>query len=411
MILLQKKLADLAAAQGYLRAHGDSHGAAKALAHSLRWREETQPELAVCGACAEDPRSHNMRVVGIDRWERPVLYTCFSQANNRSNAAHNVNHLLRSMEDSCSVMRSRSARLCRTVEAEAWVFVIDFHGYSWLVDTNPRTALLAAQLLAHYPERLGRCLLVDAPAVFASTWSAVRGILNEVTAGKIVFVRSDDGSLTSELKQCMDPSLQKWLISEMAENRLECNQDGRKLYWKAPREHEGAHDPRGDGAFLASPEFHLTLTSRLASQDGRVATQEKHGAVEGCPWYPGVFLLLSVALLWVGAVQCAFGVPLLFAGWQVAVRREPKTPAKGGSVAQTEVEEPLQVKNRSNSVACLSCFSFCGQMCHGLQLPPSRIHILEQVLQRRHFVTDELQYISTRSSLASSTDTENIMDM
>lgn len=97
--------------------------------------------------------------------------------------------------------------------------MIDFHGYSWLVDTNPRTALLAAQLLAHYPERcldqdtpkggrditrevhlhgfrldgvmsgfpprgLGRCLLVDAPAVFASTWSAVRGILNEVTSGK-----------------------------------------------------------------------------------------------------------------------------------------------------------------------------------------------------------------------------------
>lgn len=25
---------------------------------------------------------------------------------------------------------------------------------------------------------------MDAPAVFASTWSAVRGILNEVTAGK-----------------------------------------------------------------------------------------------------------------------------------------------------------------------------------------------------------------------------------
>ena len=48
---------------------------------------------------------------------------------------------------------------------------------------------------------------------------------------RIVFVRSDDGSLTSELKQCMDPSLQKWLISEMAENRLECNQAG----WKSTR--------------------------------------------------------------------------------------------------------------------------------------------------------------------------------
>jgi hypothetical protein len=38
-----------------------------------------------------------------------------------------------------------------------WVFIVDYHGYSWLVDTNPRTALLAAQLLAHYPER---CLAV-----------------------------------------------------------------------------------------------------------------------------------------------------------------------------------------------------------------------------------------------------------
>lgn len=44
---------------------------------------------------------------------------------------------------------------------------------------------VAESLLFGFPPRgLGRCLLVDAPAVFASTWSAVRGILNEVTAGK-----------------------------------------------------------------------------------------------------------------------------------------------------------------------------------------------------------------------------------
>ena len=57
----------------------------------------------------------------------------------------------------------------------------------------------------------------------------------------------------------------------------------RKLYHHRSK----SQSRRGDGAFLASPEFHLTLTSRLASQDGRVATQEKHGVVEGCPWYPG----------------------------------------------------------------------------------------------------------------------------
>lgn len=56
----------------------------------------------------------------------------------------------------------------------------------------------------------------------------------------------------------------------------------RKLYHHRSK----SQSRRGDGAFLASPEFHLTLTSRLASQDGRAATQEKHGVVEG-PWYPG----------------------------------------------------------------------------------------------------------------------------
>lgn len=52
------------------------------------------------------------------------------------------------------------------------------------MDTDPRTAVLAARLLAHYPERLGRCLLVDAPKVFAATWSAVKAVLNEVTSSK-----------------------------------------------------------------------------------------------------------------------------------------------------------------------------------------------------------------------------------
>eukprot|EP00438_Fugacium_kawagutii_P012350 Skav221981 [mRNA] locus=scaffold195:1089255:1092320:- [translate_table: standard] len=66
----------------------------------------------------------------------------------------------------------------------SWVILIDYYGYNWLVDTNPLTAVLAVKLLAHYPERLGRCIMVDPPSAFAGTWRVLRGIINEVTASK-----------------------------------------------------------------------------------------------------------------------------------------------------------------------------------------------------------------------------------
>lgn len=111
---------------GYLRALGTVDAAAEALAATLRWRHSERPSRTVCGACALDPRSHSLRLVGIDRHERPVLYTCFSQALWRSNPTHNLEHLIRTMEDAVEVMASRAQRMEQ--EAESWVFVIDFTG-------------------------------------------------------------------------------------------------------------------------------------------------------------------------------------------------------------------------------------------------------------------------------------------
>lgn len=52
-----------------------------------------------------------------------VLYTCFSQANNRSNAAHNVNHLLRTGVDGVALHSWKDGRNFRT---EVKVFVFHF---------------------------------------------------------------------------------------------------------------------------------------------------------------------------------------------------------------------------------------------------------------------------------------------
>ncbi|CAJ1334510.1 unnamed protein product [Effrenium voratum] len=97
--------------------------------------------------------------------------------------------------------------------------------YSWLLDTDPRAALFAARLLAHYPERLSRCLLVDAPAVFSGTYSAVRRVLNEGTASKtIVFVKSGD-ALAADVESWASEPLRHWLLAEMEENRQPWSQE------------------------------------------------------------------------------------------------------------------------------------------------------------------------------------------
>jgi hypothetical protein len=48
---------------------------------------------------------------------------------------------------------------------------------------------------------------------------------------RIVFVRSHDGSLAKELSNWADASLQCWLLTEIAENRLERNQANPSGIW------------------------------------------------------------------------------------------------------------------------------------------------------------------------------------
>lgn len=70
-----------------------------------------------------------------------------------------------------------------------WVLIIDFLGYG-MRDNNPMAAVLLKQLLAHYPERLGLAILIDAPMIFSGLWALLRPLLDENTSKKVVFVKS-----------------------------------------------------------------------------------------------------------------------------------------------------------------------------------------------------------------------------
>eukprot|EP00927_Polykrikos_kofoidii_P038773 TRINITY_DN3318_c0_g2_i1.p1 TRINITY_DN3318_c0_g2~~TRINITY_DN3318_c0_g2_i1.p1 ORF type:complete len:431 (-),score=43.59 TRINITY_DN3318_c0_g2_i1:188-1480(-) len=249
---------DEACARRYLRAHnGIVDSAASALAATIRWRAATKPASLECSACQTNPHSHNLRIVGLDSTGRPVIYTCFSQAQLRFVPEASMEHLTRALEDASSILARRSYSLA----SAQCVWVVDFHGYSMLKDSSPRTAVMAARLLAHYPERLGRAVIVDAPRVFEGTWLAVKRVINEVTSSKVFFTRRDNGTLDEELGRWAGIPLRNWLLAEINDNRLPACQNGQKEYWVKPR--FGGHDPRGEPDFVCSAEFALTYTSRL----------------------------------------------------------------------------------------------------------------------------------------------------
>lgn len=47
-------------------------------------------------------------------------------------------------------------------------------------------------LSRRYPERLGKCLIVNSPFIFTGCWALIRLWLHEVTSSKIVFIKSKD---------------------------------------------------------------------------------------------------------------------------------------------------------------------------------------------------------------------------
>ena len=76
---------------------------------------------------------------------------------------------------------------------EKVVFVVDYRGF---VRKDAIPFKLSKRVIdmvqAHYPERLHRIYIVDAPTVFRITWTLLRPFLDPVTKQKIVFCNVND---------------------------------------------------------------------------------------------------------------------------------------------------------------------------------------------------------------------------
>ncbi|KAL6759624.1 CRAL-TRIO domain-containing protein [Haematococcus lacustris] len=243
----------------------------KRLQATLTWRRDTKPELVVCRACLQDAKSHYMHLVGYDKQDRPIIYSCLALAKNKV-YADNHDHMVQTFE---------MAIKCMGPKCSQWVWICDFHGFG-MGDVNPKLAKAFLDISAtHYPERLGLFMVVDAPSLFTLLWNAISSWVDPKTHQKIKFLPYDATSSKSKLVTAMaevvDPVTLGWLQREMAENRDKataktkaydmssmhrCASSGQLL--TTPRGDSG-HDHRGSPALLSAYASSPTLLEPQAT--------------------------------------------------------------------------------------------------------------------------------------------------
>jgi len=169
-----------AAALRYVRGYPGAGAARAAVAATAAWRA-TGAAARPCAACARDAAAHCIVPLGPTASGAPLLYLSAPRARDLSTAGC-VEHLVAALEASFAHEPADAAAPL----AGVWVF--DGRGFSLLASAmNPGLGVAYARVLqAHFPERLGRCVLVDVPWAFRAFWAVVRPFLAEATAAKVV---------------------------------------------------------------------------------------------------------------------------------------------------------------------------------------------------------------------------------
>lgn len=187
----------------------DAAAASAALQASCTWRlDAMHPDGSprACGACALDNESHCIVPLGRTALGSPLLYMSAPRARNL-NTKDCVDHLIEALERSFSFPQNDEIP-----ETGVWVF--DGRGYTLLAGAmNPNLGIAYARTLQnHFPERLGKCLLVDVNWAFSTFWALVRPFVAPATAAKIVQISGRE-ALVSALDELQVSRQQKaWVL-------------------------------------------------------------------------------------------------------------------------------------------------------------------------------------------------------
>mmetsp|Transcript_173343 Transcript_173343/g.550274 ORF Transcript_173343/g.550274 Transcript_173343/m.550274 type:complete len:303 (-) Transcript_173343:287-1195(-) len=188
---LQSRCAGFAAAvddatcRRFLRARkGNLDNAAAALQKSVLWREKVRPGDITADEVQRELATRKGIVHGFDKTGLPIFWV-FSGRHIRAerNAQETVKFVLYNLEQAVRTAELRGL--------EQMCIVVDLSGFSTKSMDYEVIKCLTDILKRHYPERVGKILLWNAPSVFGMSWSIVRNWIDPVTRQKVQFVSGD----------------------------------------------------------------------------------------------------------------------------------------------------------------------------------------------------------------------------
>eukprot|EP00286_Rhodomonas_abbreviata_P016761 CAMPEP_0181316032 /NCGR_PEP_ID=MMETSP1101-20121128/15681_1 /TAXON_ID=46948 /ORGANISM="Rhodomonas abbreviata, Strain Caron Lab Isolate" /LENGTH=273 /DNA_ID=CAMNT_0023423257 /DNA_START=80 /DNA_END=901 /DNA_ORIENTATION=- len=162
--------------------------ALKALLADIEWRTAEKPWEITLEEVRGPFDNGNFLPVGVDRRGRPTMYF-FGKQHDPKMSKQSSKLVLYTMEQKC--------REIEESEEESFTLVFDLTGYGLKNSDSAWCWTVISRLQKSFPERLGTCLILNAPRVFGLLWSVIKPWIAKRTSDKILFV---DGDYQAKLK-------------------------------------------------------------------------------------------------------------------------------------------------------------------------------------------------------------------
>lgn len=184
----------------YLKAHGNVDDAYQKMVATEEWRRDFKVSTITASTPGVRRMSGNKLaqvVEGRDKVGRPVVVV----------TARNHSLIGRDMDDMTQYIVHVLEAICARCGNEGedtpdnMCLVFELRGFGLTCMDYPALRKLFTLMTDHYPERLGLCLVMNAPLIFSGCWPIIRSWLDENTASKIKFVNAES------IAEHLDPSI------------------------------------------------------------------------------------------------------------------------------------------------------------------------------------------------------------
>lgn len=172
----------------FLRAFGDIDEAYSALVKYINWREEYGVN---CLSRGDDDIDEQLALGKAevldfpDHVGRPIVLVTVRNHDARNRDLNVITKFI-------IYILEEATRKCDEDVIDNLCITFDLKGFSFNNMDYGFVKQLIWLLSRRYPERLGKCLIVNSPFIFTGCWALIRLWLHEVTSNKIVFIKNEE---------------------------------------------------------------------------------------------------------------------------------------------------------------------------------------------------------------------------